>query len=54
VEVRWQVVEEIRERSMDWLRSNHMVVIEHKCNLVWKGSKIIDPDSQDGFYGWKR
>src|SRR5215467_6457737 len=54
VELRWQMVDEIGDSSMDRWRGDQMVVIEHERNLVRQGSKFIDPDGQDGFYGRKR
>src|SRR5216684_3646311 len=54
VELAWQMVKKKSQRSMDGLLCDQMIVIQHKCNLVWQGSKSIDPGGQDGFYGWKR
>src|SRR5712691_1263046 len=48
------MIDEIGDSSMDRWRSDQMVVIQHKRHLVRQGSKFIDPDGQDVFYGWKR
>src|SRR6266436_5143741 len=54
VELRWQMIDEIGDSLMDRWRSDQMVVIQHQRHLVRQGSKFIDPDGQDSFYGWKR
>src|SRR5579863_2349054 len=48
------MVKKKSQRPMDGLLSDYMIVIQHKCNLVWQGNKSIDPGGQDRFYGWKR
>src|SRR5215469_7366875 len=47
------MIDEIRDGPMDRRGGNHVVVIEDERYLVGQGSKAIDPDGQDGFYGWK-
>src|SRR5947209_1514260 len=48
-----QMVEEIRDGSMDRWHCDHMVIIQDERHLIGQGSKAIDPDGQDGFYGRK-
>ena len=47
------MLDEIADGLMDRRCGNHVVVIEDERHLVGQGSKAIDPDGQDGFYGWR-
>src|SRR6266487_368885 len=53
VELVRQMVDEIRDGSMDRWRGDQVVVIQDEHHLVGQGGKAIDPDGQDGFYGWE-
>src|SRR5690242_18691657 len=48
-----QMVEEICDGSMDRWCGDHMIVIQDEHYLIRQGSKAIDPDGQDVFYGWR-
>src|SRR5579859_3576325 len=49
-----QMVEQKGNGSMDRWRGNQMVVIQDERHLlVRQRSKAVDPDGQDGFYGWE-
>jgi hypothetical protein len=47
------MIDEIRDGPMDRRRGNHVVVIQDERHLLGQGSKAIDLDGQDSFYGWK-
>jgi hypothetical protein len=46
------MVDEVGDGPVDGWRGQQMVVIQDECHLFMEqGSQLIDPDSQDGFYG---